>query len=61
MVSRQKLAKTVLTYLPPPSAESKTVAIAQGKAGYERYLKAVGMSVHNGSKATVEGLAGLDF
>jgi len=31
--------------------------IAQGRASYERYLKAVGMSLHNGSKAAVEKLA----
>ena len=52
------LAKTVLTYLPPPAAESKASAIAHGKAGYERYLKAVGMSLHNGAKAALESLAG---
>ena len=54
------LAKTVLTYLPPPSAENKASVIAQGKVGYERYLKAVGMSLHNGSRVAVDRLAGLD-
>jgi hypothetical protein len=52
------LAKTLLTYLPPPAAENKASVIAQGRAGYERYLKAVGMSLHNGSKAAMEKLAG---
>jgi len=52
------LAKTLLTYLPPPAAENKASVIAQGRAGYERYLKAVGMSLHNGSKAAMERLAG---
>ena len=56
----ENLAKTILTYLPPPAAEDKASVIAQGRAGYERYLKAVGMSLHNGSKAAVERLAGLD-
>jgi hypothetical protein len=55
----ENLAKTILTYLPPPAAEDKASVIAQGRAGYERYLKAVGMSLHNGSKAAVERLAGL--
>jgi hypothetical protein len=53
----ENLAKTVLTYLPPPAAENKAAVIAQGRAGYERYLKAVGLSLHNGSKAAVEKLA----
>jgi hypothetical protein len=56
----ENLAKTILTYLPPPAAENKASVVAQGRAGYERYLKAVGMSLHNGSKAAVEKLAGLD-
>ena len=56
----ENLAKTILTYLPPPAAENKASVIAQGRAGYERYLKSVGMSLHNGSKAAVETLAGLD-
>jgi hypothetical protein len=56
----ENLAKTILTYLPPPAAENKASVIAQGRAGYERYLKAVGMSLHNGSKAAVEKLAALD-
>jgi hypothetical protein len=56
----ENLAKTILTYMPPPAAENKASVIAQGRAGYERYLKAVGMSLHNGSKAAVDRLAGLD-
>ena len=52
--------ETILTYLPPPAADSKAPVIAQGRAAYERYLKAVGMSLHNGSKVAVEGLAKLD-
>jgi len=56
----ENLAKTILTYLPPPAAEDKASVIAQGRAGYERYLKAVGMSLRNGSKAAVERLAELD-
>jgi hypothetical protein len=54
------LAKTVLTYMPPPAAENKASVIAQGRVSYERYLKAVGMSLHNGSQAAMERLAGLD-
>ena len=53
----ENLAKTILTYLPPPAAEDKASVIAQGRASYERYLKAVGMSLHNGSKAAMEKLA----
>jgi len=53
----ENLAKTILTYLPPPAAENKASVIAQGRAGYERYLKAVGMSLNNGSKAAAERLA----
>jgi hypothetical protein len=56
----ENLAKTILTYMPPPPAESRPAAIAQGKAAYERYLKAVGMSLHNGSKTAVDRLAELD-
>ena len=55
----ENLAKTLLTYMPAPAAESKASAIALGKAAYDRYLKAVGMSLHNGSKAAAESLAGL--
>jgi hypothetical protein len=56
----ENLAKTILTYMPPPPAESRTSAIAFGKAAYERYLKAVGVSLHNDSKTAMESLAGLD-
>jgi len=56
----ENLAKTILTYMPPPAAENKASVIAQGRAGYERYLKAVGMSLHNGSEAAIESLAGLE-
>ncbi len=56
----ENLAKTILTYMPPPSAESRASAIAVGRAAYDRYLKAVGMSLHDGSKAAVESLARLD-
>ena len=56
----ENLAKTILTYLPPPAAENKASVIAQGRAGYERYLKAVGMSLYNGSKAALESLLGVD-
>jgi len=56
----ENLAKTILTYMPPPPAEGKAAAIALGKAAYERYLKAVGMSLHNGSRTAVERLAHLD-
>jgi hypothetical protein len=31
----ENLAKTILTYLPPPAAEDKVSVIAQGRAGYE--------------------------
>jgi hypothetical protein len=53
----ENLAKTILTCMPSPAAETRASAIAQGKAGYERYLKAVGMSLHNGSRMALEGLA----
>jgi len=56
----ENLAKTILTYVPPPPAENKASVIAQGRAGYERYLKAVGMSLHNGSKAAARKLAELE-
>jgi hypothetical protein len=56
----ENLAKTILTYMPPPSTESKAAAVAHGKAGYERYLKAVGTSLRNGSKAALERLTELD-
>ena len=56
----ENLAKTILTYIPPPAGESKASVIAHGRAGYERYLKAVGMSLNNGSKDALESLAGLD-
>jgi hypothetical protein len=56
----ENLAKTILTYMPALAAENKASAVALGKAAYERYLKAVGVSLHNGSKTAVENLAGLD-
>ena len=56
----ENLAKTILTFMPPPAPENKTSAIALGKAAYERYLKAVGLSLHNGSKASLQRLEGLE-
>lgn len=56
----ENLAKTILTYMPPPSTETKGVVIALGKAAYERYLRAVGTSLNNGSRSALNGLAGLD-
>jgi hypothetical protein len=56
----ENLAKTILTYMPQPAPENKACVIALGRAAYERYLKAVGLSLHNGSRATVEQLTGLD-
>jgi len=56
----ENLAKTILTYMPMPSAENKSAAIALGKAAYERYLRAVGTSLNNGSKTALETLARLD-
>jgi hypothetical protein len=56
----ENLVKTLLTYMPPPAAENKASVIAQGRASYERYLKALGMSLHNGSQASMERLAGLE-
>jgi len=57
----ENLAKTILTYMPPPAAENKASAIALRRAAYERYLKAVGMSLNNGSREAVEQLAGRDI
>jgi hypothetical protein len=56
----ENLAKTILTHLPPLAAENRASAIALGKAAYERYLKAVGMSLNNGSKVALQDLAALD-
>ncbi|HEY7387191.1 MAG TPA: hypothetical protein VH640_01700 [Bryobacteraceae bacterium] len=56
----ENLAKTILTYMPMPAAENKSAAIALGKAAYERYLRAVGTSLNNGSKIALTSLAGLD-
>jgi hypothetical protein len=56
----ENLAKTILTYMPPASTENKGAVIALGKAAYERYLRAVGTSLNNGSKTTLETLTGLD-
>jgi len=56
----ENLAKTILTYMPPPAPESRASTIALGRAAFERYLKAVGMSLHNGSKEALERLADLD-
>jgi hypothetical protein len=53
----ENLAKTILTYLPPPPVESKAATIALGRAAFERYLKAVGMSLHNGATVALERLA----
>jgi hypothetical protein len=56
----ENLAKTILTYMPVPAAENKGATIALGKAAYERYLRAVGTSLNNGSKTALETLARLD-
>ena len=56
----ENLAKTILTYMPIPATENKGVMIALGKAAYERYLRAVGTSLNNGSKTALETLAELD-
>jgi hypothetical protein len=56
----ENLAKTILTYMPMPSTENKGAAIALGKAAYERYIRAVGTSLNNGSKTALETLSGLD-
>jgi hypothetical protein len=56
----ENLAKTILTYMPAPAADNRASVIALGRAAYERYLKAVGMSLHNESKTALENLAGLD-
>ena len=56
----ENLAKTILTYVPAPVAENRAAPIALGKAAYERYLKAVGRSLHNDSRATVEHLMDWD-
>ena len=56
----ENLAKTILTHTPPLAAENRASAIALGKAAYERYLKAVGMSLYNGSKTALERLAEVD-
>jgi hypothetical protein len=56
----ENLAKTILTYMPMPVAENKSATIALGRAAYERYLRAVGTSLNNGSKTALENLARLD-
>jgi len=56
----ENLAKTILTYMPAPVAENRAAAIALGRAAYERYLKAVGLSLHNDSKAAMQHLLDLD-
>jgi hypothetical protein len=56
----ENLAKTILTSTPIPAAENKDTVIALGKVAYERYLRAVGTSLNNGSKTALETLAGLD-
>jgi hypothetical protein len=56
----ENLAKTILTYMPMPAAENKGAAIALGKAAYERYIRAVGTSLNNGSRASLNSLAELD-
>jgi hypothetical protein len=54
----ENLAKTILTYMPTPVTENKSATIALGKAAYERYFRAVGTSLNNGSKTALETLAG---
>jgi hypothetical protein len=56
----ENLAKAILTYMPPPATESKPSAIALGKAAYERYLRAVGSSLHNSSRNALNDLAGME-
>ncbi len=56
----ENLAKTILTYMPMPTTENRGATIALGKAAYERYLRAVGTSLNNGSRSALNGLAGLD-
>ena len=54
----ENLAKTILTYMPTPTAE-KGAAIALGRAAYDRYLRAVGTSLNNGSKTALENMSAL--
>jgi hypothetical protein len=56
----ENLAKTILRYMPMPAAENKGAAIALGKAAYDRYLRAVGTSLNNGSKSALQNLAAWD-
>ena len=56
----ENLAKAFLTYMPMPATENKEAAIALGKAAFERYLRAVGTSLNNGSKTALNNLVGLD-
>jgi hypothetical protein len=46
--------------MPAPVAENRAAAIALGKVAYERYLKAVGHSLHNDSRIAVERLMDVD-
>jgi len=39
---------------------AQVVDAVRGRAAYERYLKAVGMSLHNGSRTAIERLTGLE-
>ena len=46
--------------MPTPAAQNKAAAIALGRAAYERYLRAVGTSLNNGSKTALQSLTGID-
>lgn len=56
----ENLAKTIFTYMPPPPTEGKAAAVALGRAAYERYLRSVGISLHNGSKSAMDRLVSLE-
>ena len=52
------LAKTFLTCVPEPPRDVHDQAVARGKAGYDRFLKSVGMAMVRESQAAMAELLG---
>ena len=50
------LAKTLLTCVPEPPADSYNQAVARGKSRYDRFLKSVGMGMAGDSQAAMTEL-----
>ena len=47
-------AKTFLTCVPEPPADARPQAVALARDRYDQFIKSVGRSLHNGSRASLQ-------